>query len=110
MERHRPDVVIGFHSGMHHALLESGWKVPQQIGFINLHMEEWHVGHFAGVDVRSSEIGSRAVNMLDELIRHKERGLTDDPRTLLVDSIWLDGPSLGYPGQGGNRNTQPERP
>ncbi len=97
LKRHRPDVVIGFHGGMLHAMLDRGWRVPEEVGFINLHMEEWHVGQFAGVDVRSVEIGRRAVSMLDELIRHKERGLTDDPRTLLVDYIWRGGPTLGEP-------------
>lgn len=96
---HRPDGVLGFHVGQYYELVEAGFKVPEDVGFACLHLDGMgkltvDPGYFAGLRQNRPLIARSAVNLLDQMIRHGERGVPEEPITLMVQSHWSDGASL----------------
>lgn len=98
-KEHRPDAVIAFHIGLYFELLAAGYKIPQDIGFACLHQDAvapgtLRDGVLAGITQDYPLIGRSAVNLLDQMIRHGERGRPEKPITIMVHSEWVDGESL----------------
>jgi LacI family transcriptional regulator len=98
-ERHRPDAVIGFNSYFGTKLREQGFRIPQDIGFATLHREAEstlpsEITTDAGMKhVRRQSILS-AIELLDQQIRHHRYGLAREPRTLMIQSEWVEGETL----------------
>jgi hypothetical protein len=97
VEEYRPDVVVGFHIGHYYALLEAGYRIPEDIGFVTLHQagispdaKQW----VCGFDENHSVIGECAMNLLDLLVRHGEQGLPNHPQNVLIEPLWVDGNTL----------------
>lgn len=98
LKQYRPDAIIGFHAGLYHALRDAGYRIPQDIGFAVLHEGQQHRKlHISGLDQNPTQIAVAAVNMLDQMIRHGERGLPSTPLTVIVESTWIDGRTLRAP-------------
>ena len=96
---HRPDAVLAFHVGQYYELVEAGVRVPEDVGFACLHLDglgklNVRPGFFAGQRQNRALISSSAVNLLDQMIRHGERGQPAEPVTLIVQSHWSDGETL----------------
>jgi DNA-binding LacI/PurR family transcriptional regulator len=90
MRRHGPDVVLGFNDGLIWALRDAGWRVPEQVAFISLwknHPEP----RWPGVILSPDEIGRRAVDWVDSLLRSGERGLPTSPATMEIEGTWQEG-------------------
>jgi len=88
--RYRPDVVLGFNDGIIWDLLDADARVPEDFAFISL----WNQGlktDPAGMVLAADEVGRRAVDWVDSLMRAGERGLPRHPSTMLVDFEWQDG-------------------
>ena len=100
VEAHQLDCVVGFHIGQCADIMEGGWQVPEQIGFACLHLNQGvTLGDarnlsIAGVEQNMPEIAFQSVNLLDQNIRHHIRGISPSPKSLLIDSEWIDGDSL----------------
>lgn len=97
--RHRPDAVLGFHPGQYDVLRSAGIKIPRDMGFASLHNGFFHdgdpnLGIVAGMSQNFPLIARSAVNLLDQMIRHGERGVPAEPITITVESVWTDGRSL----------------
>jgi LacI family transcriptional regulator len=102
---HRPDAVIGFHVGQYFLLRDEGFRIPEEIGFACLHLDGAdpgtnHLGLMAGIVQDYPLIARSAVNLLDQMIRHGERGQPEKPITIMVHSTWKDGASLPPRGTG----------
>ena len=96
IQRHRPDVVLGFNEWLIWELRAASVRVPEDVAFISL----WNHGRPmapAGMLLPEDEIGRRAVDWVDSLLRAGERGLPRHPSTMLVDFEWQDG-SKTHPG------------
>lgn len=98
-KRHRPDAVIGFHVGQYYDLLDAGLKVPEELGFACLHLDEVprepeYAGLFAGMAQDFPLIARSAVNLLDQMVRHGERGVPRKPINLTVHAEWREGRTL----------------
>ena len=90
IRRHRPDVVLGFNDIFYWLLKDAGWRVPEQVAFISL----WKSGAeraYPGCLLSPAEIGCRAIDWLDSLLRSGARGLPDCPATMEIDMRWVDG-------------------
>lgn len=89
----RPDVVIGLRSELVSWLERMGLRVPQEVGFFHLDRCT-EPGNFAGLDQRPRETGAAAVDLLAQLLLAGERNLPLHLKELLVEAVWVDGPTL----------------
>lgn len=92
LRRERPDVVIGFSNFFLSVLRAAGWRVPEDVPFISL----WNFvpeRSISGMCLTHDEVGRRAVDWLDSLLRAGERGLPDHPVTMSVEMRWQDAES-----------------
>jgi DNA-binding LacI/PurR family transcriptional regulator len=90
---HRPDLVIGHVDQALTWLAEADLAVPADLGFFNLN---WNERTFpcAGLDLRPELHGCVAVETLAAQIQRSERGWPADPRTVMFNGQWVDGPTL----------------
>lgn len=97
LQTYRPDAVIGFSVGNYYDLIESGFRVPEEVGFASIHLSnnEFQNGiHLCGLNQQSDVIARESVYLIDQLIRFKSLGFPRVPHHLLIPSVWMDGESL----------------
>jgi DNA-binding LacI/PurR family transcriptional regulator len=92
VREHRPDAVLAFHEGIAFLIRDAGYRIPKEIGFASLHRGP--KAEFAGLDNNFEMIAIAAVNLMDQLIRHGESGIPENPLTIMVESRWVDSPSM----------------
>lgn len=75
-------------------LTEAGRRVPGDISFVHL---DWSAekGDLAGVDQCSDRVGAAAVDLVVEQLNNNEIGIPAQPKTVMIDGGWRDGPTLG---------------
>lgn len=93
LETHRPEVLISKAEFIQPVLKQLGWRVPQDIAFADLFLEEFS-GKTAGVRQNHETVGALAVEMLAGLLQHNKRGIPEIPTTTYVEGTWFDGRSL----------------
>jgi LacI family transcriptional regulator len=99
---HRPEVVIGLRIELIAWLSRLGARVPEDVGFVHLDRCT-EKGDFAGLDQKPREVGGAAIDLLAHRLLANERNLPPLAKQLLVDSVWIDGPTLRA------RNSMPTR-
>jgi LacI family transcriptional regulator len=98
--RYRPDAVIGFNGLISWALEKEGLRIPEDLAFASLHKEidtelPLKSGHReAGMKEMRLKSMFAALELLDQQIRHHQYGLPREPRTIMIDSEWLEGETL----------------
>jgi LacI family transcriptional regulator len=92
---HQPDLVIGHVDRTVGWLGEAGLHVPEDTGFFNLNWNERTLP-CAGLDLRPELHGWVAVETLAAQIQRSERGWPADPRTVMFNGLWVDGPTIRH--------------
>jgi len=90
--KYKPDAVLGFCNGLYYPLIDAGVDMSR-IGYASFH-SSIETPEFAGIVEPIESVAREAVNLLDQLIRHRSVGVPTEPLHLLVPGHWLDGPSL----------------
>jgi len=90
--RYKPDAVLGFSSGEYYAIRASGVDMSR-VGYVSLHVAA-SSPEITGVVEPSESISREAVNLLDQLIRHRSIGVPVEPLHILVPGTWKEGTSL----------------
>jgi len=92
-KNYKPDAVVSVNPDTARWLSVEGLKIPDDVGFALL---DWHpdYGPFSGANQNSSYAGEAAVDMLLDQLRRNEFGIPKRPRTLLIESSWIEGTSL----------------
>lgn len=98
LRRYRPEVVLGFNNTFRWAIHDAGWRIPKQVAFISLWMNDSD-RETTGLALTTDEVGSRAVDWLDSLLRTGERGIPSHPAIMSVDLRWQAGKTA--PGKSG---------
>lgn len=88
--RHKPDVVLGFNDYFWWILRDAGWNRPRLESFISLWIDNPNP-RSVGLRLYKDELGRRAVDWVDSLLRLGERGIPRHPGTLALDLEWQDG-------------------
>ncbi|MFT4176744.1 MAG: LacI family DNA-binding transcriptional regulator [Luteolibacter sp.] len=90
LDKEKPDVILTLYHVVHRWLTEAGWKIPEDIGLIQL---EWRKDHadWAGMHQHNEEVGEAAVDMLIGMLHSNEYGVPVFPRATLIGSTWIDG-------------------
>ena len=73
-------------------LRNAGLRIPDDVALSVTNVADIDVT--AGIDQRPLEIGRVGTLMLHSLVTHQECGIPEIPRQVLVDGIWVDGPTL----------------
>ena len=92
-ELHSPDLVVGHVDQVLPWLKRAGRDIPEQMGFFNLNWNE-RTHPCAGLELRPEMHGSVAVETLAAQAQRSERGLPVDPRTVMFNGLWVDGPTV----------------
>jgi LacI family transcriptional regulator len=90
--RHQPDAIISKLSFVEPALKQLGIKVPRQVGFADVFLEEYR-GATAGVRQNHHTVGALAIELLSSQIQHGIFGVPEIPTTTFVEGTWFNGKS-----------------
>ena len=89
VEKHDPDVVLGFNVTEFDLLEKTGCRIPGERAFVAMHVEFENQGRIAGCQYNMEIIPEYAVRVLYEKMCHGVRGLSVHPRETIVDTpIW----------------------
>jgi LacI family transcriptional regulator len=93
LEKHQPDVIFTLYNNVIAWLKESGRRVPEDIGVIQL---EWRATRpeIAGMNQHNLVTGEAAVDMVVSQIHNNETGVQEFPRATLIGATWVDGQSV----------------
>ena len=94
LEKWRPEAVIGPYGSVFDWIQRTGKRVPEDLAFVTLGHLPGQT-HLAGVNQRLDLLGALAVNVVTEQLHQNARGLDPAARTILLDSHWVPGPSVG---------------
>lgn len=87
---HQPDVCIAVSSGPLFYLENSGYRLPEDIGFVCLDIQENQPG-VSGICQDLGSIGKASVELLDFLMRTNTRGLSRRDHTVVLGGSWQEG-------------------
>lgn len=88
--QNRPDAVIGFTTAMRYWISEGGWRCPEDFAFATLH----HIPHqpeISGYDTQMEARARFAVELADQLVRHRQTGWPATPHRTVMPSGWVEG-------------------
>lgn len=99
MKKQGPEVVIGYHIGIYYYLLQLGYRIPEEIAFINQHAGEVERGRIAGV-AHGGQIGGEVAMevLLRELLFYRLGHIRRDV-FLALNPVWMPGASFPEPGE-----------
>jgi len=88
--KHQPDAILAHASYFASFLQKWGYRVPEDIGFASLSLEEESAGS-SGIHQNPRKVGRAAVDLLVALIERLETGIPDTPMHVLIEGVWRDG-------------------
>lgn len=96
IERERLDLVIAY-EGVYEGMLESGLRVPEDVGFSLLSTPNYmepETAIWAGFESRPDMLASGAVSLLVSLIHENAYGLPEVPRTIMIPGVFRRGSTV----------------
>lgn len=93
---HRPDVVLCNVSYAMVWLKELGWRIPDELGFVDLNLEA-NSRASAGVYQNHHALAATAIDRLVSLLHTDSRGIPELEDITLISGTWFDGPTLATP-------------
>lgn len=98
IEQKNPDLLLSFSAPLvRQKLVEIGYRVFEQIGIIDLDVEE--EGELAGLLQSRNAIGRTAIDEIHSMLLTNSIGLPDYPLTVKTAFHWVDGPSFVSSGE-----------
>jgi LacI family transcriptional regulator len=93
IQRHQPEAVLCINEYVIAWALALGLPVPGRLGLVHL-VRHSHLKQWAGIDLREDQIGAAVVDLVTGQLLHGEHGLPRFPKTVLIKSEWVDGPTV----------------
>lgn len=98
LEKQRVDCVVGHTDPLLDRILETGRKVPEDIGFATLDWFPRGDGlECSGMDQNSAAVGAAAVELVISQLAFQESGCRENPRLTLIDGLWRWGVTTRHP-------------
>jgi LacI family transcriptional regulator len=94
LRKAKPEVVIGFGPRQFITLTKIGRKIPDDIAFVALDVEQTHLAHVeevTGINQNLSLIGATAIDILASQLYHNEQGLPQRPVFSMIEGYWVAG-------------------
>ncbi len=92
VRKERLDALIAVWPDCLHWLRDAGVKVPRDLGYVQL--GDYRLSGVSRVVEASDKVGVHAMNLLDQRIRHNDRGLSGTAFRITVEPTWQDGETL----------------
>jgi DNA-binding LacI/PurR family transcriptional regulator len=92
VRKERVDALIAVWPDCLNWLLADGLRVPEDFGYIQL--GDYGPSHVSLVVEASEIVGMHAMNLLDQRLRHNDRGLSDTSYRITIEPQWKDGATL----------------
>ena len=89
----KPEVILSADSKIPAYLMELGYKIPEDIGFIHLGLCDAGES-LSGINPNWYDVGVTAASQAMELLVNNKYGEPDHPKSTFTDPFWVDGPSL----------------
>ncbi|MFT3991652.1 MAG: LacI family DNA-binding transcriptional regulator [Luteolibacter sp.] len=93
LKQEKPDVILTLYHGVERWLKDAGYKVPDDIGLIQLEHRKDHPD-WSGMDQHNDKVGEAAVDMLISMLHNNECGVPAFPRATLIGSTWVNGKTV----------------
>lgn len=90
MGKHKPDAMIVSDIALLEWIRELGIRVPEEMGVVPLE----RLTGYACLDQKPEKVGSAAIDLIVGQIQRNETGLPPDPRVVMVEGGWVNGPSV----------------
>lgn len=94
VRRQRPDAVIGFGPNQYLALSRVGCRVPEDVAFAALDVEQMHlasVDESSGINQNLPRLGATAIDLLATHLCHNEQGFPEHPVLSMIQGSWVEG-------------------
>jgi LacI family transcriptional regulator len=94
LRRAKPDAVIGFGPQQFLTLTQLGCRIPRDIAYVALDVEQTHLAHVeevTGINQNLALIGATAIDILASQLYHNEQGLPQRPVFSVIAGYWVDG-------------------
>lgn len=94
VKRSRLDAVIGFGPKQFLALEQAGCRIPQDLAFAALDVEQTRLDHVeavTGINQNLPLIGATAIDILASQLYHNEQGLPQRPVYSMIEGFWVPG-------------------
>ena len=90
--KYRPDVIIGLNLILIKWLRHAGKFTPEHVGFVNV--DSLASPGAAAIDRNGDLVGAAAVDLVVEQLHHNELGIPATPKTVMVETRWVDGNTI----------------
>jgi LacI family transcriptional regulator len=90
----KPDAVIGFGPRQFLALSQLGCRIPRDIAYVALDVEQTRlaqVEEVTGINQNLALIGATAIDILASQLYHNEQGLPRRPVFSMIEGYWVNG-------------------
>ena len=87
---HRPDAIITGHNIIKDVLEEMGVRVPEDVALARPYDSGPGEDSIAFIDEHSEEIGSAAVDVVAGMMYRNEKGLPQNPSSVVIPGSWRD--------------------
>jgi DNA-binding LacI/PurR family transcriptional regulator len=94
LRRMQPDAVIGFGPKQLLLLTELGCRIPRDLAFVALDVEQTRLAHVekvTGINQNLPLIGATAIDILASQLYHNEQGLPQRPVYSMIEGYWVEG-------------------
>lgn len=94
MKKTGPDAIISFGPKQFLMLQELGYRIPRDIAFVALDVEQTklsHVEQVTGINQNLPLIGATAIDILASQLYHNEKGLPQRPVFSVIEGYWVEG-------------------
>lgn len=98
MKKQKPEAVLGLTPSVVHLLSEAGYIIPTDVAFATLTRSSAVDRRIAGIDPNHRAMLSRAVGLLDQLLKANAFGIPDEPYDIVVPQVWHNGQTLPHLG------------
>ena len=92
VERWNPQVVISTFRVIYPMLLELGYSIPKDLGYLSLSTKMG--SEISGIDQQTESIAQTGVRLLDQLICNREVGIPHHQQIIETNGDWVEGRSL----------------
>ena len=107
VRRERPDVVVSSELGVRAMVEGAARRSGRRLGFAHLHLVEPLMG-CSGIDQNNERVAAAAVDLVVEQLHANSFGPPANPKTVLIEGVWVDGGSA--PGPDASPARAPVRP
>jgi DNA-binding LacI/PurR family transcriptional regulator len=93
LTKYNPEVIIASSSRFHQWLLELGFNIPDDIGFVSVGNISETPG-VSGVDQKHLEMGRTTTDLIIDQFHSNEYGPPNPEKTVMVEGGWIEGNTL----------------